>query len=132
MKSGEEHVVPLSTRCMAILKEMHAKADGGLVFPGRDGQLAPATFERLLKAVGHGDVTAHGFRSSFRDWAGDHTSFPREVAEAALAHRVGDAVEQAYRRGDAPEKRRKLMEVWAQFCSRPAPTGATVTKLRRA
>lgn len=60
--------------------------------------------------------TVHGFRSSFRDWAGDETTFSREVAEAALAHRVGDATEQAYRRADAVEKRRKLMQVWADYC----------------
>jgi integrase len=62
-------------------------------------------------------VTAHGFRSSFRDWAGDNTHFPREVAEAALAHLVGDAAEQAYRRGDALEKRRQLMDAWARHCA---------------
>ena len=117
MKSGKEHRVPLSMRCMAILKGMRAKTNGDLVFPGRGGQLAAPAFERLLKTLGHGDVTSHGFRSSFRDWAGETTNFPREVAEAALAHRVGDAVEQAYRRGDALEKRRKLMEAWASYCS---------------
>ena len=121
--------MPLSMRCMAILKGMRAKTNGDLVFPGRGGQLAAPAFERLLKTLGHGDVTSHGFRSSFRDWAGETTNFPREVAEAALAHRVGDAVEQAYRRGDALEKRRKLMEAWASYCSRPSPAGATVTKL---
>jgi integrase len=62
------------------------------------------------------DVTVHGFRSSFRDWAGEATSFPRELAEAALAHVAGDATERAYRRGDALEKRRALMEAWAAFC----------------
>jgi integrase len=73
----------------------------------------------------------HGFRSSFRDWAGEATNFPREICEAALAHATGDKVEAAYRRGDALEKRRKLMEAWAGFCAKPAPTGATVTPLRK-
>ena len=78
-------------------------------------------------ALGHGDdhafasdeiaATAHGFRSSFRDWAGNVTNFPREVAEAALAHVIGDKAEQAYRRSDALEKRRKLMEAWANYCA---------------
>jgi integrase len=70
--------------------------------------------------------TLHGFRSSFRDWTGEHTAFPREVAEAALAHRVGDAVELAYRRGDALEKRRRLMAAWSDFCASPERTGAVV------
>ena len=69
-----------------------------------------------LRRMGRGDLTTHGFRSTFRDWSGDETEFPREVAEAALAHAVGDKAEQAYRRGDALEKRRKLMEAWAAYC----------------
>jgi integrase len=78
---------------------------------------------RRLKA----DATVHGFRSAFRDWAGEETSFPREIAEQALAHAVGDATERAYRRGDALERRRKLMEAWATYC---APTeGSNVVKL---
>ena len=69
----------------------------------------------LLRRMKHNDITVHGFRSGFRDWCGDATSFPREVAEAALAHKVGDAVERAYRRSDALEKRRKLMQAWADY-----------------
>ena len=76
------------------------------------------------------DVTVHGFRSSFRDWTGDETHFHREVAEAALAHAIGDASEQAYRRGDALDKRRELMDAWASFVM-PKPD-AKVIKLRRA
>ncbi len=132
MKNGETHDVPLSARCMEILTEMRAKASGDLIFPGREGQLAAATFERLLKTLGHDDITVHGFRSTFRDWAGEDTNFDRETIETALAHQVGSAVERAYRRARGLEKRRKLMEAWAQFCARPATTGATVTKLRRA
>jgi hypothetical protein len=74
------------------------------------------------------DAAVHGFRSSFRDWAGERTAFPREIAEAALAHLVGDAVERAYRRGDALEKRRNLMDAWANFCAGGA--GANVVALR--
>jgi len=77
----------------------------------------------------HLDVTAHGFRSAFRDWCGERTAFPRDVAEAALAHAVGDETERAYRRGDALEKRRKLMDAWGKFCE-PKATG-NVVALRR-
>ncbi len=78
--------------------------------------------------MGRGDVTVHGFRSSFRDWAGERTGYPRELAEAALAHVVGDETERAYRRGDALEKRRRLMSDWAEYCALPA--SGTVVPLR--
>jgi integrase len=131
MKSGREHQVPLPQRCIDILREVRAATTGSeLVFPGRAGQLAHSSFTWLLRTLGHGDVVAHGFRSAFRDWCGESTNFPREVAEAALAHATGDAVERAYRRGTALEKRRALMAAWAKFCDRPAPAGATITKLR--
>ena len=130
MKAGIEHRVPLAPRAIAILKERWNDLRRVLVFSGRGGvPVSDNALRYLLKTLGHGDVTVHGFRSAFRDWAGELTAFPREVAEAALAHRVGNAVERAYRRGDALEKRRRLMNVWAQFCGRPAPAGATVTRL---
>jgi integrase len=130
-KSGREHRVPLSPRCMQILKEVRPLArQGQHVFPGIKGGLGENAFLKLLKSLGHADITMHGFRSSFRDWAGEATNFPREVCEAALAHATGDRVERAYRRADALEKRRKLMEAWASYCGRPAPAGATVTPLR--
>jgi integrase len=88
-------------------------------------------FNRLLRRA-KVDATTHGFRSSFRDWAGECTNFPREIAEAALAHVVGDDTERAYRRGDALEKRRQLMETWAAYCSRPAARGGNVVHLARA
>ena len=78
------------------------------------------SMEMILRRMKVEDATMHGFRSSFRDWVGNETDFPREVAEAALAHVVGDAAEQAYRRGDALEKRRSLMEAWADYCIPPA------------
>jgi integrase len=119
MKAFNEHRVPLSSRALAILaeaKQLHGV--GKFVFPGRDPQKPPSTagLEEALHRIEVG-VTIHGFRSSFRDWAGDATHFPREVAEAALAHRTGDETEEAYRRSDALEKRRELMDAWARFCS---------------
>ncbi|MCF4124957.1 tyrosine-type recombinase/integrase [Methylobacterium sp. SyP6R] len=119
MKAGREHRVPLSDRALAILSEMQALglADNPFVFPGqRPGKgLSVMALEMVMRRAKRTD-TPHGFRSAFRDWAGEETPFPREVAEAALAHLVGDAVERAYRRGDALEKRRQLMEAWANFC----------------
>jgi integrase len=118
MKAAREHRVPLTPRALAILREV-AQAGvepDGFVFPGqkRDRPLSTMAMDMLLRRMGV-DVTVHGFRSSFRDWCGEESSFPREVAEAALAHVVGDATERAYRRGDALEKRRKLMLAWAGY-----------------
>jgi integrase len=84
----------------------------------------------VLRRLGHGGFHVHGFRSSFRDWAGDCTAYPREVAEAALAHKTGNAIEAAYRRGDALAKRGKLMEAWSAYCSTPHQA-TTVVPLRR-
>jgi integrase len=130
MKAGKEHRVPLSPRAVTILREMNTAAPGEHIFPGRNGPLGESAFEHLLKRLGHSGITLHGFRSSFRDWAGEHTAFPAEIAEAALAHAVGNKVERSYRRGDALDKRRRLMEAWSDYCSKPAPAGATVTPLR--
>jgi integrase len=120
-KSGREHRVPLSPRALAILKEMqaHRHADEAFVFPGaKPGRpLSNMAFLMLLRRMGRADLTAHGFRSSFRDWAAERTNFPSEVAEMALAHAVGNAVEAAYRRGDLFDKRRRLMDSWATFCT---------------
>lgn len=118
MKAGREHRVPLSPRALEILEllaQIKGRA-GDLVFPGqkRGAALSDMTMTALLRRL-NVNATAHGFRSSFRDWAGDHTTFPREVAEAALAHAVGDATEAAYRRSDALEKRRALMAAWDQY-----------------
>lgn len=123
MKAGREHRVPLSERALAIIDKVKpltgGKADA-FVFPGAslESSLSDAAFDRLLQRMNieRGKVTPHGFRSSFRDWAGESSTFPREVAEAALAHTVGDETERAYRRGDALEKRRKLMDAWARYC----------------
>jgi integrase len=118
IKAGREHRVPLSPPAIAILRRMRKIHDGHLVFPGRFGDLplSNMTFLQLLKRMGRGDLTAHGFRSTFRDWAAERTNYPREVAEMALAHAVSDKVEAAYRRGDLFEKRRRLMDEWARYC----------------
>ena len=93
----------------------------GPVFPGakRGKPLSNMALLMLLRRIGHGDLTAHGFRSTFRDWAAEATNYARDVAEQALAHTLSDKVEAAYRRGDLMDKRRRLMADWATFCGRP-------------
>jgi len=119
MKDGKEHRVPLSGPAVEILRGMAARQgdNAAFVFPGqrRGKPLSAMSMVMLLRRMKITDATVHGFRSAFRDWAGECSTFPREVAEAALAHQVGDEVERAYRRGDALEKRRKLMEAWARY-----------------
>src|SRR5262249_52276440 len=124
MKGGRLHRVPLSARAVAIIKKLEKMRSAEFVFPGRkaDRPLSNMSMEMVLRRMKIEDATMHGFRSSFRDWVGNETHFPREVAEAALAHVVGDAAEQAYRRGDALEKRRELMQAWANYCDgKPKP-----------
>lgn len=103
------------------------------VFPGarKDRPLSSHAIVMLLRRMEAQAFTPHGFRSSFRDWAGECTSFPREIAEAALSHVVGDETERAYRRGDALEKRRKLMDAWARFINSPKAKDGTVTQFRK-
>jgi integrase len=117
MKAGRQHRVPLSPAAVAILKRMKKIANGDYVFPGRKPgkPLSNMSMEMILRRMKVADATMHGFRSSFRDWVGNETDFQRELAEAALAHVVGDAVEQAYRRGDALDKRRTMMNAWARY-----------------
>jgi integrase len=132
MKAKRQHRVPLSARALAILEEMqpHRSADDGFVFPGgKPGKpLSNMAFLMLLRRMGRADLTAHGFRSTFRDWAAERTNFPSEVAEMALAHAVESKVEAAYRRGDLFEKRRRLMQQWATFCT-TAPTQTTASRV---
>jgi integrase len=118
MKAAREHRVPLSGRAMAILTRLAEAKTGEHVFSGqRPGKpLSPASLTMVLRRLQINRATIHGFRSSFRDWVGNETHFPRELAEAALAHVIGDKSEQAYRRSDALEKRRALMEAWAVYC----------------
>ncbi|WP_292900116.1 tyrosine-type recombinase/integrase [Nitratireductor sp.] len=131
MKSGREHRVPLCNYALQILEAMGDRAIDDLVFAGaKQGRpLSDMSLAKALKSGGGGDFTVHGFRSSFRDWVSKATNFQREVAEAALAHAVGDSVERAYRRGDALEKRRQLMDAWAAYVT-GAPDG--VVRLDRA
>jgi integrase len=116
-KAAREHRVPLSDRAVAILREMGEAKTGDYIFPGqRVGRpLSGMAFEMLLRRIGS-PYTADGFRSSFRDWAGNETTFSRELAEHALAHVIGDRAEQAYRRSDALVRRRDLMDAWARNC----------------
>jgi integrase len=122
MKAKKEHRVPLNDAAIAVLKRMHNVRHSDLVFPGtRAGkQIAPTTALLLVKRLADADVNVHGFRSTFRDWAAERSTFPSEVAEMALAHAVGDKVEAAYRRSDLFDKRRKLMDAWAAFCAKPS------------
>jgi integrase len=122
-KTGKEHRVPLSAPAVELLERLHKSRQDGeeFVFPGR-GRRAPLSdgaMLMMLERMGRGDVTVHGFRSTFRDWAGEATSHANHVVEQALAHAIGSAVEAAYRRGDLFEKRRLLMDEWAAFCGEP-------------
>jgi len=128
MKAGREHRVPLAPPALALLRNLHELQTASYVFPGqgkgrksnRGHPISVMAMTMLLRRMDLGHFTPHGFRSSFRDWAGDRSSFPRELAEAALAHTVGDETERAYRRSDALERRRKLMAAWASFCDKRA------------
>ena len=131
MKAGREHRAPLSESALAVLEKFGEARVSEFIFPGQGAgrPLSEMALRRMLGLVAN-VVTVHGFRSSFRDWAGNETHFPRELAEAALAHVVGDKAEQAYRRSDALEKRRALMEAWAAYCE-PSSADEKVTLLRR-
>ena len=123
MKAGKEHRVPLSEAAIAILGQMDQGRDK--VFP-----ISNMAMAMLLRRMGRGDLTVHGFRSSFSDWCAERTAFPSEVREMALAHTVADKVEAAYRRGDLFEKRRALAEAWAKFCDTPAAGAGEVVPIR--
>ena len=134
MKAGREHRVPLSQHACEILRNQLAlrkgqqrDADADYVFPGRKSSqpLSNMALLQLLKRMNRSDLTVHGFRSTFRDWAGECTNHPRETAEAALAHTVKDKTEAAYARGDLFEKRRVLMSDWSTFCTSAAEQRAS-------
>lgn len=134
IKAGREHRVPLSDAALAIVRQLEKTKTGNYVFPGRKDSKPQSNVAMLalLRRMGHAEITVHGFRSSFRDWAAEQTNYPREVAEAVLAHIVGDRVEAAYRRSDLFEKRRQLMEAWARYCAMPVGTEKTkVIKIRQ-
>lgn len=115
MKAGREHRVPLSDAALALLLSTPKNHRAGLLFPGTKGQpLSDMSLTAVLKRMNRKDITVHGFRSTFRDWASETTSYPNEVVEMALAHAIGNAVEAAYRRGDLFKKRQGLMADWAK------------------
>jgi len=117
-KARREHRVPLSPAALAVVTALSEVRLGDFVLPGlkKGKPLSNMAMLKLLHRMDRADLTAHGFRSTFRDWAAEQTNFPREVAEMALAHTIGDKVEAAYRRGDLFRKRRQLMEAWARHC----------------
>ncbi len=137
MKAGREHRVPLTDTALDVLRQAAAlrtsKAGDAFVFPGmKPGKgLSVMALAMVLRRMDRGDLTVHGFRSTFRDWCSEQTSFDRDTAEAALAHTLRDKVEAAYRRGDLFDKRRRLMDAWSTFCRAPAAPAAEVTPIRR-
>jgi integrase len=136
MKGGIEHRVPLCARAIEILKKMQQVRESEFVFSARkhgakrspSAGLSPSALKKVLIRMSVTNATVHGFRSSFRDWCGDCTHYPREVMEAALAHVIENKAEAAYRRGTALQKRRELMRAWELFCG--APPAANVIPLR--
>jgi integrase len=118
MKAEKEHRVPLSSAALKVLSGLKETAQSDFIFPGMrlNTSLSNMAFLQLLKRMGRNDLTAHGFRSSFRDWAAERTVYPNEMAEMALAHSVGTKVEAAYRRGDMLDRRRDMMTAWADYC----------------
>jgi integrase len=132
-KSGRHHVVPLSTGALAVLRSvepLQGSADD-FIFPGRRGAgLSCMTLLALLQRRMKRAATTHGFRSAFRDWAGDEGDVPRELAEASLAHVIKDQVERAYRRKTAIERRRKVMQQWCDYCLPPSTTVVDIAQAR--
>ncbi|MFD1555751.1 tyrosine-type recombinase/integrase [Paraburkholderia silviterrae] len=132
MKAKKEHRVPLSAAAVAMLKALPRYEGVDLVFPApRGGMMSDMTLLAVMRRMDL-EAVPHGFRSSFRDWAGEYTNFPRELAEVALAHVKGDASEAAYWRGDVLERRRKLMNAWATFIAKPLQKGAVIPMHRAA
>jgi integrase len=120
IKAGKEHRIPLSAPALAIIKQQAKAKESEFVFPGgkKGKALSTNALLALLNRMKRDDLTGHGFRSTFRDWAAESTNYPRDVAEMALAHTIGDKVEAAYRRGDLMEKRKRMMDDWAKFCGK--------------
>lgn len=133
MKNGKEHRVPLTERMLAILAEMKEAKVSEFVFPGwkKETGLSNGTMLQLMEKTGHGHYTVHGFRSTFNDWASEQTTHPNHVVEMALAHAIGDKVQEAYRRGNLFEHRVKLMAAWDTYCTTPeAKQGGNVVAMR--
>jgi integrase len=119
MKARKEHRVALSKRALAIVQGLAKAKTSGFVFPGQkvNKPLSDMAMLMLLDRMGRrGAITAHGFRSTFSDWASEVSPYSAELRESALAHTIGNKAEAAYRRGDALEKRRAMMEAWASWC----------------
>jgi integrase len=131
MKSGREHRVPLCARAVEIVTQLREVATSEWVFAAARRPISNMTMTKALGTAGGENFTVHGFRSSFRDWVGEETNFADTLAEAALAHVIGDKTERAYRRGDALEKRRGLMEAWERYCTPPAGSNV-ITMPKRA
>jgi integrase len=133
MKAGKEHRIPLSDRSVSLLKGLGKVKRGAFVFPGNNAKqpLSNMAMSMHLRRLGSDKVTVHGFRSTFRDWASEATSFPHEVCEAALAHVIKNKAESAYRRGDMLAKRAKLMVAWADYCE-PKAAGKIIPLTRGA
>lgn len=136
MKAGREQRVPLADAAVTLLSGRRPENPAGdaFVFPGAKAKapLSNMAMTALLRRMGRGDLTVHGFRSTFRDWCAEATNYPRELAEAALAHTLKDKTEAAYQRGDLLERRRRLMADWAAFCARSEPITADVLPIRQA
>lgn len=131
MKAAKEHVIPLTQQAVTLLKSLPSTPDNSLVFPApRGGVLSDMTLGAVLKRMGRSDLTTHGFRSTFRDWAGEMTAHPREVIEHALAHQLKDKAEAAYARGSLLIKRRKLMNEWSAYCERAQGNEGVVVPIR--
>jgi integrase len=130
MKAGREHRVPLTPQALRLLE---SQASGAFVFCGmKEGApLSNMAMLELLRRMGRDDLTVHGFRSTFRDWAAECTAYPGEVCEMALAHAISDKAEAAYRRGDLFEKRRRLMADWAKYCDTPKGSAQVVALSRK-
>ena len=132
MKAGKEHRVPLSTPALAIIEKLRKEQGGTYLFPGgkRDKPLSNMAMLALLDRMDRSDLTAHGFRSTFRDWAAECTNYPNEVVEMALAHTINSKVEAAYRRGDLFEKRKSLMSDWATLCTSSGGADQNIISIR--
>jgi len=129
MKAGREHRIPLSKRALELLEHLPRLDGSPFLFPGqKPGRpLSGMSIAMFMRRHGAGDVTAHGFRSTFRDWAAERTNYPREICEMSLAHVVAQGAEAAYWRADVLDKRRALMELWGQYLA--DDTGGTIIKI---
>jgi integrase len=131
MKAAKEHRVQLSPRAIGIIESLEPFGTGWLFFGATGGKLSSMAMAMLLRRMTV-DATVHGFRSAFRDWIAECTGYAHEVAEIALAHTIGNKVERAYRRGDLFDKRRRLMDDWANYCAGGVTAYPTVTPIRQA